>query len=123
MKSTRQLKVAKTIQAALNDIFMKDKIISLKLLDKPFSVTSISMSKDLKIANCRIRMYTNHSETDSIIDELNTHSKSIRYMLNKRINMKYSPELKFFYDEEMDYQIEVDALCNKVTNDIKFIKQ
>ena len=64
----------------------------------------------------------------SLVDKLSEHPKAvflgrdaldlskfaIRHQVTETINMKFSPELKFYYDKGLENAIEVESVLKKV---------
>lgn len=114
--SNRQLRASSTIQKALIEVFSDGKIIDRDLEYNSFYITTISLSRDLKIANCYIRAYDT-ARRNKILSALTRSARTIRYMLNKYIDMKFSPELKFFYDHSLDKHFEVESIIKGLSEE------
>jgi ribosome-binding factor A len=68
------------------------------------TVTQVKLSKDFKIVYCYVVKSILSNLTHATIEqELNTHfSYTFRKIIEKTLRMKYSPEIKFFYDQNFD---------------------
>ena len=50
---------------------------------------------------------------------LKQSSGYIRSAIAKRINLRYTPELVFEFDESLEYGTRIDEILNKITKDLK----
>ena len=115
-QSQRQLKVSQAIQSALTDCMRKGKSLDQRLFDMPLTVTKITVSPDLKIANCYFLPFNTKLTGDDILVALETSKYIIRQYVTKKINLKYSPELRFYYDHAFDNASRIEALLTTIQN-------
>lgn len=101
MLSNRQLQTGELIKVILSDLLKSSKL-DLILYDISVTVSEVRMSKDLKIATCYVLPFAGKIDKDELLSILNSSRKTIRYELSKKISLKYSPELRFFYDDSFD---------------------
>jgi ribosome-binding factor A len=118
MSTYRTLKVASNIQYAITqhmrEVFAFDRI----MLDAMVTVTKVSLSKDLKIANCYIvRGYRSNISQELVVSKLNSVKHLFRNIINKALILKYSPEIRFFYDVTIDNVDKVDRILQKITTE------
>jgi len=113
--SNRQLQVGEIIKGALSELLKFSKF-DLALYDISVTVSEVRMSKDLKIANCYVLPFAGKISEEELINILNASKGAIRYELNKKIKLKFSPELKFFYDDSFDKVHKLNGLM-KSDND------
>ncbi len=112
--SHRQDRVASLIQAAVMDTLRKGRMMDERLIGYPLTVTRVSVTPDLKLATCYFLPFnTNLSEQD-LSDALQSSARSIRISVTEKINLKYSPEIRFFYDKTFDNVNQVDLLLKKI---------
>lgn len=115
--SYRLLRVSNLIKEVLYEELTKGKIVDTRLTKNNFFITKVSLSKDLKVANCYIRTYSTEQNKDEgkiIVLALNESSKILRYNINPKLKLKNSPELRFFYDSSYDNSYAVDEILNKL---------
>ena len=122
--SERQLRVAGSIQLALVDALIKRKIRDIRFTNINVSVTHVEISGDLKLATCYVRLLdVIQSETTATKDELLRALEDSKYALRKwiadSVRLKYSPDIKFRYDDTLDTISTIDALLKNVSNDQK----
>ena len=61
--------------------------------------THVSISKDLKNAKIFYSVVNNKKTMDKIDSQLNLKAKAFRKYLGQNLRIKFTPELKFFYDD------------------------
>jgi ribosome-binding factor A len=102
-------KVSEEIKQKLNSAISKDLMeLNLGLV----TITKVIMSPDLKIAKVYVSFIGNRETPEKCVDRLNYRKRHIRYMLAKHVNLKYMPELNFYYDDTMEYADRINKLIN-----------
>ena len=102
-------KVSEEIKQKLNSAISKDLMeLNLGLV----TITKVIMSPDLKIAKVYVSFIGNRETPEKCIDRLNYRKRHIRFMLAKHVNLKYMPELNFYYDDTMEYADRISKLIN-----------
>lgn len=114
--STRQLKVSNLIKLSLNSILKKGRSIDQKLMGDDLVITDVKISSDLKIAKCYFVLYPiSKYSKEEIIEAFEESSKSLRKQVTQAINLKFSPELRFYFDSGYENSIEVDKILLNIT--------
>lgn len=87
---------------------------SVESSDTPLlvSVTQVKLAKDLSIARIYISTTGNEDDVNSNTRMLNKRSKSIRLELAKRLNLRRTPELRFYSDTTRFELERIDNLLN-----------
>lgn len=98
-------------------------IISLKLnhsaLKKGLiSVTKVETSPDLKYARIYVSMI-NVGNRKEALKALKKASGFIRTEIAQKVNLKYTPELIFEFDESIEYGDRIDNILKEITKGIK----
>ena len=115
--SQRQLRAGELIRHALVDILREEEIHDEALAGVSITVTEVRLSPDLKHATCFVEPLgagveaaptTGHES--EIIKALNDHAKFLRGQLGRRIDMKFTPDLKFLHDESFDEAARIGRL-------------
>ena len=75
------------------------------------------MTDDLKIAKIYISFLENKKTVDELIRVLKNKTKLIRYYVGLELNLKYIPELRFYYDDTMQYAEKINKLINTIHHD------
>jgi ribosome-binding factor A len=83
-------------------------------------VTEVKLTNDLRHARVYVRsLLTEVSETDreNVIAGLGRAAAYIRRELAPRLKLKYHPELKFFWDDNVDRARRVEELLHEIEKD------
>ena len=115
--SQRQLRAGELIRHALVDILREEDIHDEALADVSVTVTEVRLSPDLKHATCFVEPLGAGIETapvagheSEVVKALNAHAKFLRGLLGRRIDMKFTPDLRFRHDESFEVAARMDAL-------------
>lgn len=111
--SQRQLRAGELIRHALVEVLREEELQDPALQNISITVSEVRMSPDLKHAICFVEPLgagVTGQETADIIKALNKVAKFLRGRLGKHIDMKFTPDLKFFHDESFDNAAATDRL-------------
>jgi ribosome-binding factor A len=115
-ESIRQRKIADQIKKSISQI------IDRKLKDprKGFiTITQVKVTRDLKIANIYFTCLGDEEQRRKSRQALESANKFIRSELAPQLKLRFMPELRFFYDETLDYAQHVDDLLKQIHSDNK----
>lgn len=112
--SQRQLKVGELIKLALIDVLRKGKAKDPRLFEASITITEVKVTADLQIANCYVMPFNSKLSEKELIDALEQSRYDLRGLVTKKVRLKFSPELKFFYDHGMQNSHDINSLLNKV---------
>lgn len=120
----RQLRAGELIRHALVEILREEQLADPLLADLSVTVSEVRMSPDLKHAICFVEPLgagVTGAETQGVIKALNGASKFLRGRLGRHIDMKFTPDLKFFHDESFNTAASIDRLFDnpRVQADLK----
>ena len=111
---TRSLRVAELIQRELALMLQRE-------WQQPrhgmITVSTVQMSPDLQHAKIFVTMLAPQDDVHQTIKALNTDRVSLRMKLAKRIILRYTPELRFYYDDTLDKADHLQRLLGKVNDD------
>ncbi|MCC2646425.1 MAG: rbfA [Rickettsiaceae bacterium] len=112
--SQRQLRAANLIREALIEVLRNGKALDPRLITASVTVSDVKLSPDMKIATCFVLPFGLSKITEKdLIDALDASKYSIRALVTKKVNLKYSPELKFVYDSTFEQAFTIDKLLKK----------
>ena len=112
--SNRQLKIGQKIRFLISNLFIKEEFIFENFDSKNLTIVDVILSPDLK--NAKIFVTTNSvSENKLLINELNNKSKLIQKKIASNLTSKFTPKIKFFFDNSFEYS-------NKINNILETIK-
>lgn len=115
--SQRQLRAGELVRHALVDILREEDIHDEALSGVSVTVTEVRLSPDLKHATCFVEPLGAGIDTapvagheSEVVKALNDHAKFLRGLLGRRIDMKFTPDLRFRHDESFEVAARMDAL-------------
>jgi len=108
METTRQEKISRMLQKELGEIFL---LYARELHGTLITVTSVRISPDLGVAHTHLSIFPG-DKVMSVLEKVNTETKSIRYELGKRVRnqLRIVPALYFHVDDSLDYLENIDNL-------------
>ena len=77
------------------------------------SVTKVKTSPDLKYARVYISLL-NCKNVKETLDGLKSASGFMRSEIARRINLRYTPELRFEIDDSMEYGAKIDSILKEI---------
>ena len=110
----------------LNHAFMEELSIILmtevKDEDIKFvTITDVDITNDLSYAKVYFTVLDD-SKRESTLKALNGASKFIRGKLSERVEIRHTPELKFIYDESIEYGNHIEDIIEKIHGKEDMIK-
>ena len=117
--SQRMLRVAELIRHAMSDLLSRGEILDPVLEKHVVTVPNVRMSPDLKLATIYV-MPLGGQDAKEVIEALDRNKKFLRGEIARRVNLKFSPDLRFRKDEGFDASSKIDAILNspKVRQDL-----
>jgi ribosome-binding factor A len=106
--------VATLINEALVDVLRRGKMLDERLINCPVTITKILVTADLKIADCYFIPFNTNFNELQLTESLNKSKYAIRNFVTAKINLKYSPEIRFYYDHGFDNSYKVEQLLKRV---------
>ncbi|APF19240.1 30S ribosome-binding factor RbfA [Caldithrix abyssi] len=95
-------------------------VIEFKLNDPNkgmVTLTRVKVSPDLRIATIYYTVLGDEKQRAKTKEVLNRSRSFIRSEIKPFITSRWLPELRFFYDETMDYAERIDSLLKSIKND------
>ena len=107
--SQRQLRAGELIRHALAEIFLRGESGDPDLERLNPTVVEVQMSPDLKIANAFVRTLKPGKEK-ALLEALNRNRRYIRGLVSPKLEMKFTPEIRYRVDTALDYAGKIDEL-------------
>src|SRR3978361_1140460 len=107
--SQRQLRVGETVRHAIADILSHGNVHDPDLEGHIVTVPEVRMSPDLKLATIYV-MPLGGRDTNVVIAALERNKKFLRGEIAHRVNLKFSPDLRFRVDERFDEAERIEKL-------------
>ena len=81
--------------------------------------SKVIISPDLKHAKVFFGVVNKKKSIDNITIELNKKSKAFRKYLGKELTIKFTPDLKFYYDDSISHVKRIDELFGELNKNNK----
>lgn len=98
------------------------KVISQEMkdprIDPMTSVIAVEVTPDLKQAKVYVSVFGSDEKKQSTLEGLRSATPFIRKHLAKTINLRNTPELRFYMDESIEYGVNMSKLIDDVTKDL-----
>ena len=107
--SQRQLRAGELIRHALADIFLRGESGDPDLERLNPTVVEVQISPDLKIATAFVRTLQQGKEK-ALLEALNRNRRYIRGLVAPKLEMKFTPEIRYRVDTALDYAGKIDEL-------------
>ena len=116
--SQRQLRAGELIRHALIEVLREGDLHDEALANASVTLTEVRLSPDLKHATCFVEplgagVAPGGAHAGEVVGALNGHAKFLRGKLGRRIDMKFTPDLRFVHDESFDEAARMEALFNR----------
>jgi len=118
--SQRQLRVGELIRRALSEILTRGDVHDPDLNRLSVTVGEVRTSPDLKVATAYVSPLGGEGK-DDVIGLLARNKGELRRIINKKLALKYSPDLRFRLDTTFDQMDESRRLFSqeRVQRDIE----
>ncbi len=114
----RAVRVAERIRGELTSVLMgggvRDPAVAAVI------IVAVRLSDDLRIARVYLRLLTTEPselEKRALMDGMKRASGFLRREMTARVQLKYSPELKFFWDDATDRGARIEQLLSDIRED------
>jgi ribosome-binding factor A len=108
----RPKRVGEEIRHALADIFMRDECHSPLLDGASITVSEVRVSPDLKNATAFV-MPLAGKDKEALIEALKIASPQIRYLVSKKVALRYMPRIHFSLDHSFEEAERIQQLLRK----------
>jgi ribosome-binding factor A len=110
--SQRQLRAGEIVRHAMIEVLREGDLHDEVLENAFVTVTEVRLSPDLKHAVCFVQPLGGARSREAV-EALNRHARFLRGKLGRRIDMKFTPELRFLQDASFEEAARMDALFNR----------
>ena len=118
-RSVRLLRVGEQVRHALSEVLMRGDVHDATLASHSVSVTEVRMSPDLRHATVFVKPLLGADEAE-VLAALKRHVRFLKGEVARRVNTKYSANLKFVADESFDEGTRIDQILRdpKIARDL-----
>jgi ribosome-binding factor A len=114
---SRSDRVSGQIKKVLSDILLK-KIKDPRL--ESATITGVKMSRDLKFARVYFVTSGGKESMEGAIEGFKSALGYVKRKLAAQLGLRYMPELRFFYDDSLDYGSHIDKIIKAVKSENEF---
>ena len=107
--SQRPLRVGESVRHAIADILVGGNVHDPDLEGHIVTVPEVRMSPDLKLATIYV-MPLGGRDTEVVIAALERNKKFLRGEIARRVNLKFSPDVRFRADDRFDEAERIEKL-------------
>jgi ribosome-binding factor A len=107
--SQRQLRVGELIRHELAEMLTRGDIHDPVIEAHMITVPEVRMTGDLRLATIYIMLLGGRDEKD-VIEAFDRNKRFIRGEIARRVNLKFSPEIRFRVDERFDEAERIEKL-------------
>ena len=107
--SQRQLRAGELLRHALVEVLQREELADPALAGVSVTVSEIRISPDLKQASAFVAPLGGGNERE-VVAALNKVSPYLRSLVGKKIEMKYTPAIKFLSDDTFAEAKKIDDL-------------
>ncbi|OGQ34287.1 MAG: ribosome-binding factor A [Deltaproteobacteria bacterium RIFCSPHIGHO2_12_FULL_43_9] len=79
----------------------------------PLSVTDVEVSADLRIARIFVAIF-DKGNIDTTLDGLKSATPHLRRQIAAELNLRFTPDLEFFYDESLERGARIESLISSL---------
>jgi len=83
------------------------------------SITGIKMSPDLKQAKVYFVISEQFTNKKDALAGFKKAKGFIKYTLAQKLELRYMPDLRFYYDNSIDYGFHMESVLKKIENEHK----
>lgn len=114
--SQRQLRAGELVRHALAEIFQREDLREPALRGLSITVTEVRASPDLKQATAFVMPLgggARGADVAAVVEALNRIAPMIRGYLGKKIDLKFTPAIKFLADQSFDEAQKIETLLHR----------
>ncbi|MCX7857504.1 MAG: 30S ribosome-binding factor RbfA [Deltaproteobacteria bacterium] len=81
------------------------------------TIVEVKMSDDLRLAKIYYSVYGSDADWEKTKEALERSKGYIKFLLGKRVRIKYMPELAFFPDRSYERMLRIEEILTRTQND------
>lgn len=112
MSNIKAKRIASNIQREITSIILEEARDDIL---KSITITGCEVSNDISIAKVYFTSLSNLTK-EQLEKELREASPFIRKELASRIEIRHTPEIRFVFDESIEYGSNIDKILNEIHN-------
>ena len=83
---------------------------------KFITITKVELTRDMRLAKVYFSGFKKEDNCDpqSLVSLMLKNRGAIRKELSLKLNLRHTPELKFYYDDSIEYAQKINDIINKI---------
>ncbi|MDX2113502.1 MAG: 30S ribosome-binding factor RbfA [Alphaproteobacteria bacterium] len=110
--SQRPLRVAEEIRHAISEVLIRGEVHSTELMGASITVSEVRIGADMKNATVFV-MPLGGEMKEERLEALRTAAPEIRYLVSKKVKLRYMPRLHFALDNSFEEAQRINSLLQK----------
>ena len=97
-------------------------ILQRDLADPRFqfiTITAVEVSKDLRYAKVHFSVLGNPQQVKSAQEGLDKAGRMIRRLVAQKVDIRYTPEFKFYYDKSLEMSSQIDKALQEIKDEME----
>ena len=121
MLAQRQIRFGEIIRSLISECLLREDFYDNEISMTSITVSFVRMSKDLRIANIYFMPLGGENKDKFLISLNNQKHIFQKYLVNAKMNSKFTPKINFYIDDTYDEAEKIEKLLlNKnVTRDLQ----
>jgi ribosome-binding factor A len=108
----RPKRVGEEIRRALSEIFLRGECNFPDLLNVSITVSEVRVAPDMKNATAYVMPLAGQNKK-GLLDALKIAAPELRYLVSKKMALRYMPRIHFSLDESFEVAEKIDLLLKK----------
>ncbi len=108
----RPLRVAEEIRHAISEVLIRGEVHSAELFGASITVSEVRVAPDMKNATVFVMPLAGEMKKERL-EALKTASPEIRYLVSKKVKLRYMPRLHFTLDNSFEEAERINSLLQK----------
>lgn len=113
MSANRIMRISEEVKREVSDIIqnhLKDPRITGMI-----SITKVHVTNDLRYAKVYFSVYGSQDDVVHIKEGLKNAAGFIRKEIGQRINLRYTPEFIFEFDDSIEYGLKISKILKEIS--------
>lgn len=110
--SPRQSRVAEEVKHLISRVIV-DGLEDPRVA--PLTVSDVEVSADLRVAHVYVAIFDKEKK-EMTLEGLNSAVPFFRRIIASELNLKFTPDLKFKYDESLERGARIESLLSSIRN-------
>ena len=83
------------------------------------TITAVDVSRDLRLAKVHFSVLGDEKKIKESQESLSRAKGAIKKFIADRLDMRYIPDLEFYYDRSSEYSLQIEIALEEIKNESK----